>query len=71
MSLYERLKEYALKSEWSANHNDGTGQHCPHCDVKRSEGKHDKGCPVGQICDDVRLLENSKKAIVDLETDCE
>lgn len=63
-TLYERLKSYTMRFEWSWNDMDGTGPRCPVCRGQQSEGhvlRNHEPCELGKICDDIRLVQRAKE----------
>ena len=60
MNLYERLKKYVLKSEWSGNANDSKGPRCPCCDYTEADG-HEATCTLKMLCDDIRTLKRASE----------
>lgn len=54
LSIITRMKEYILRSEWSANLSDARGPRCPQCMAEENPGKHNDRCVLDQLCKDIR-----------------
>lgn len=60
MKLYERLKEYVLSLEFSANKCDSMGSRCPDCNGTQSDGHFDR-CKLEALCEDIRTIKRAKE----------
>jgi hypothetical protein len=63
-TLHDRLKEYVVDTEFSANASDGRGPRCPCCGRPAVDGHNppsNGGCRLGRLCDDIRLVQRARE----------
>jgi hypothetical protein len=62
-TLYHRLIDHTINSEWSQNFMDGRGNRCPWCEAEQNPGNHKTDCKLGILCNDIRICKQAKNIV--------